>query len=135
MNQRIKIGIGSAIGITILILLYMFVGPEYTIWSEARAGEANLAHARYSRMVKVVESQATVESSSNLAHAEVVAARGVDSAIRIIGSGLNENANYIRYLYVKELKETQNQVIYLPTEAGLPILEANRLSKPAPSTP
>lgn len=34
---------------------------------------------------------------------------------------------YLRYLWVQELSDNRNSVIYVPTETGLPILEASRL--------
>lgn len=130
MTKEAKVGLSIVVGIITIILLYMFAGPEYTIWSEGMAGRAKLSHANFSKEVQVAEAKAKEESAAYLAHAEVIAARGLDSAVRIVGGGLNSNPDYLRYLFIKELKETQNQVIYLPTEAGLPILEANRFKPP-----
>jgi hypothetical protein len=130
MKSETKIGLGISVGIVILIVAYMIGMPYYSVWEEGMSGRAKLAHANFSKEVQVAESRAKEESAAYLAHAEVIAARGLDSAVRIVGGGLNENPNYLRYLFIKELKETQNQVIYLPTEAGLPILEANRFKSP-----
>jgi hypothetical protein len=33
---------------------------------------------------------------------------------------------YLHYLWIHNLAETRNEVIYIPTEANLPILEAGR---------
>ncbi|MGB3393800.1 MAG: hypothetical protein WA956_12380 [Stenotrophomonas sp.] len=52
-------------------------------------------------------------------------------ANRIIGDSLKGNEGYLRYLYIDALKTTPNQTIYIPTEAGLPILEAQRKALPA----
>jgi hypothetical protein len=53
-------------------------------------------------------------------------AEGVAKANKIIGDSLKENEAYLRYLWISEMKETKDQIIYIPTEANLPILEAGR---------
>lgn len=132
--------ITTAGGITITALIIILIAgfivfglwgcPRYNVYTQRKEGEAQLAKAQANRQVQVAEGLAKKEASVYLAEAEVIRARGVDSAIRIIGKGLETNEAYLRYLYIQELKETRNQIIYLPTEAGLPILEANRLQKP-----
>lgn len=64
-----------------------------------------------------------------LAQAEVERAKGVAKANKIIGDSLKDNEAYLRYLFVNNLADTKDQVIYIPTEAGLPILEATRMEK------
>jgi hypothetical protein len=80
----------------------------------------------------VQEAQAKMDAAKLLAQAEVERAKGVAKANQIIGDSLHNNEDYLRYLFVNNLEHTQNQVIYVPTEANLPILEANRrISQPA----
>lgn len=64
-----------------------------------------------------------------LAQAEVECAKDVAQANKIIGDSLKDNEAYLRYLFVNNLADTKGQVIYIPTEAGLPILEAIRMDK------
>ena len=116
----------AVIGLFLAIVLVLWGCPQYKVYSARKEGEALLAHAQASKEVAVAEAKAKMESAAYLAQSEIVRARGVDSAVNIIGGALNNNQSYLRYLYIQELKETQNQIIYLPTEAGLPILEANR---------
>lgn len=99
---------------------------KYNIWSSANAGKAELMQADYNRQITVREAQAKFEAAKSLAAAEVERARGVASANKIIGDSLKGNESYLRYLWIDGLKETQGQVIYVPTEANLPILEASR---------
>ena len=68
------------------------------------------------------------ESAKMLGEAEVERARGVAEANKIIGESLHNNEAYLRYLWINGLKDNGHapQVIYVPTEAGLPILEAGR---------
>ena len=69
-----------------------------------------------------------MESASLLAEAEVERAKGVAKANKIIGNSLKGNEDYLRYLWVNNLQNEHNQVIYIPTEANMPILEASRLN-------
>ena len=101
--------------------------PQYRVYHQQMEGEAELAKANFSKQVAVQEAHAKMESAKLLADAEVLRAEGVAKANKIIGESLNNNEAYLRYLFVNNLENTQNQVIYVPTEANLPILEARRL--------
>lgn len=109
-----------------LVLLGMWGLPKYGVYKQGLAGEAELANADYSRQVAVREAQAKKDSAVLLAQAEVERARGVAQANKIIGDSLKDNEAYLRYLFVNNLADTKDQVIYIPTEANLPILEATR---------
>lgn len=89
-------------------------------------GEAELAKQPIQKQVAVQEAQAKLDSSKLLAQAEVERAKGVAQANQIIGDSLKDNEAYLRYLFVNNLENTHDQVIYVPTEANLPILEAGR---------
>lgn len=58
------------------------------------------------------------------AEIEVARARGVAQANEIIAGSISEQ--YIQYLWVQGLNDGNSEVIYVPTEANLPILEATR---------
>lgn len=47
-------------------------------------------------------------------------------ANRIIGDSLKNNEAYLRYLWIRNLEDGPNQIIYVPTEANLPLLESSR---------
>lgn len=105
----------------------MAIGPTYNVYEQKMAGQAILAHAQSSREVAVAEARAKMESAELLAQAEVTRAKGVAAANKIIGDSLKGNESYLRYLWITNLEEGSNrEVIYIPTEAGLPILEAGR---------
>ena len=107
----------------------MAFGPRYTVYQQRMEGEAELAKAQYSKQVLVQEAEAKKQSAQSYAEAEVIRAAGVARANKIIGDSLKDNESYLRYLWINKLgdAEGKGQVIYVPTEAGLPILEANRL--------
>jgi len=104
----------------------MYGMPKYNVYEQALHGEAELAKANYSKQVAVQEAHAKMESAKLLADAEVIRAEGVAKANKIIGDSLNNNEAYLRYLYINNLEHTQNQIIYVPTEANLPILERRK---------
>jgi len=114
------IGIGLVVGAVMLF-------ARLNLLTSAWHGEAQLKEADWNRQISVREAQAKYDSSKLLAEAEVERAKGVAQANKIIGDSLKENEAYLRYLWIDSLQHTQDKIIYVPTEAGLPILEANRL--------
>lgn len=73
---------------------------------------------------------AVFAAASKLADAEIARARGVAEANKIIGDSLKGNDAYLKYLWITDVAGTNNKpaVIYVPTEANMPILEAGRRS-------
>lgn len=123
----------KAIVITTLTIILLVVAlalllPQYRVYSQELAGKAQLREADWNRQIQIREAEAAKQSAKLLAEAEVERARGVAEANRIIGTSLENNEAYLRYLFIQNLEESQSDVIYIPTEAGLPILEAGRLS-------
>lgn len=102
------------------------LGAKYSIWSESQRGQAELSKAEYTKKIAVRVAEAKMESSKMLAQAEIERAKGVAEANRIIGESLKNNEVYLRYLWVDGLQHTKNQIVYIPTEASLPILEAGK---------
>jgi regulator of protease activity HflC (stomatin/prohibitin superfamily) len=119
----------------ILFLLIVVVGGglgscaaynSMRVWNAQSAGEAELAQARQNRQIATLEAEAKLESAKLLAQAEVERAKGVAEANRIVANGLGGPEGYLRYLYIENLSQSQGKIIYVPTEAGLPILEAGK---------
>lgn len=122
----------TSIVVVILLLIGMLVGvialySKSNIWLSSNHGKAELAQADWNRQIAVKEANAKEQSAKLLAQAEIIRARGVAQANKIIGQSLNKNESYLRYLWIENLRNEKNQVIYVPTEANLPILEANRM--------
>lgn len=130
-DERSEPKIGVIVSHFVVFILFIIISlsagcPMYNVYQQRLSGEAELAKANFSKQVAVQEAQAKMDSSKLLAQAEVERAKGVAQANKIIGDSLKNNEEYLRYLFVNNLEHTQNQVIYIPTEANLPILEANR---------
>ena len=124
------VGLGLFVFFILLSGIGMYGCPRYDVYQKRMEGQAILAHAQSSREVAVAEAKAKMESAELLAQAEVSRAKGVAAANKIIGDSLKGNDNYLRYLWVQNLENMKGgQVIYIPTEAGLPLLEATRLPK------
>lgn len=130
MNEEDRIVRNTVIVTVIAVLVLVGVGlyfePRYNIYRQRAAGQAMLAHAQASKEVAVAEAKAKMESADLLAQAEVRRAEGVAKANQIIGESLKNNDAYLRYLWITEVagKDIDKTVVYIPTEANLPILEA-----------
>lgn len=126
MNDETKNiwNIGIKIGLILLVIfcLYLWGYPHYRVYSAQKDGEAILAHAQSSREVAVAEAKAKMESSSLLSQADTIRAHGVARSNKIIGLSLKENKEYLQWLWIDHLEKAN--VIYVPTEANLPLLEA-----------
>ncbi len=112
-----------------LIVAGMWGCPQYRVWEQGLVGEAELRRAEQNRRVRVLEAQANLDSAKLLNQAEVERAKGVAEANKIISDGLGGPEGYLRYLWIQGLNDGKGsppQIIYVPTEAGIPILEAGR---------
>lgn len=117
----------SMVAVFILLAAAVIFGyPQYKVWQQRLAGQAELARAEQNRKIAIQEAEAKKESARALAEAEVIRAEGVAKANNIIGASLRGNESYLRYLWIQTLNDNPQNVIYVPTEAGLPILEAGK---------
>ena len=128
--------LSSGIGFLALVIcgitcLCLWGCPQYHVWQQGMSGQAKLKEAESSRQVLIQEAKAKHEAAKELAAAEVERAKGVAEANKIIGEGLKGNHEYLIYLWIHAISDRgDKEVIYVPTEAGLPILEAGRFTKP-----
>ena len=124
-------GLGWALTVVVgIVCLSLWGCPHYKVYQQGLSGEAKLREAESSRQILVQESQAKRDSAKLLAEAEIERAKGAAEANRIIGEGLKGNHEYLMYLWIQSLGDKDNHVIYVPTEANLPILEAARFANP-----
>lgn len=133
MNLDVKRIIFSVISIILLLIAALFLAfglfafyAKYNVWASSLHGEAELRRAEWNRKIIIREAEARKDSAKMLAEAEIERAKGVAQANKIIGDSLKGNDDYLRYLWIDSLQHTQDKIIYIPTEAGLPILEAQR---------
>jgi hypothetical protein len=127
-----------AVAVAVLVgLLFgvMAVYAEFRGSYQEKRGQAALREAEWDRQIAIEEARAaneaaTLQAEARIkqetanAEAEIIRARGVAESNKIIGEGLKGNDEYLRYLWIQSAKG--QQVIYIPTEAGLPVLEAGK---------
>jgi len=125
-------------GFTIMVLAvialvgaaFMIGMPTYNVYAKRMQGKAAYEEAVQNRRIRVLEAEALLEAAEKTAQAEVMRAKGTNEANRIMAESLGGPDNYLRWAYINMLQETagsgDRQIIYLPTEAGMPILEAGR---------
>lgn len=105
----------------------MFGLPKYRVWSQEMEGKAEFAKAEQNRRIKIEEAKANLEAEKLNAQAEIERAKGAAEAIKIENGSITPT--YIQYLWVRQQNaSSENKIIYIPTEAGLPILEAGRIA-------
>ena len=95
----------------------LFGYPTYRVWEQGKQGEAALAKATQDRQIKVQEAEAEMEAASKQAEAN-----------KILGQSVREYPEAMEQKWVEAIEKTQNQVIYLPTEASVPVTESSRMA-------
>jgi hypothetical protein len=113
-----------------LTAMLMYGCPKYNVWTakikvkeQKLVGEQELERARQNRLIIIETAQANVVKDSLEAIGEVHRAYGVAEAMAIEDGKLTDR--YIKYLFVRNINNMkEGERIYIPTEAGLPILEA-----------
>lgn len=120
--------------IVVIIVVLSVVMLKYRIYKQDMQGQANLRQQEWEKKILIedanaknesatLQAQALIKQETAKAEAEIIRAKGVAEANTIIAGSLKGNESYLRYLWIDKLSDNQN-VIYVPTEAGLPILEA-----------
>ncbi len=102
-RQRRNSTIAGVILFVLIVLGLLIGGPLYRVWSQEQRGRADLAEARFNRQVIVEEAQSN------------------EALIALLGG---DTERLIRFQLIDALEHSNT--IYVPTEEGLPILEANR---------
>ena len=125
-KQIIKLSIFASVVFLFISVGIIWAWQYFKVFKAEYSGKAVLAEAEYSRQVAVKEAQAHLDSAKLLADAEVERAKGVKQANEIIAGSLKGHEEYLRYLCIQNVSVGDHQVIYVPTEAGLPVLEAGK---------
>lgn len=127
--KRIAIGLFAVLALSAVWLIA--IAPVWGVWQRELNGKAQLAEATYNRQIAVQEAEAKKEAAKSLAEAEIIRASGVAKANEIIGQSLENNEAYLRYLWIDSVGSKEHQIIYVPTETNMPLLEATRLQQEA----
>lgn len=130
MNAYVSFYTACGLAVLGFVSLLLWGCPHYAVYTNEMNGKAELARAESNRRITVLEAGAKQDAAKALAQADIERARGQAEANKIIANGLGGPEGYLRFLWIEAMNHSQGkEVIYIPTEAGLPILEAGRLKK------
>lgn len=122
MTQRgnIVVPLVLSMAIFLVFLSLFYVWPQYRVWQRGLAGEANLAQAEQDRKILIAQAQAERDSAELRAE-----------AIGIMGAAARDFPEYRHQEFIGAFGEAlQNgaiqKIIFVPTEAQIPIVEAGR---------
>jgi regulator of protease activity HflC (stomatin/prohibitin superfamily) len=124
-----------AAAILAIILAWVLLGyPHWRVWAAHQRGQADLAQAKNEQQIQIATAQSRLSAAELNKQAAIIEAQAVAAQVKEIGTELSHHDLYLRWQWIKMMEDTikegtESQVIYVPTEANLPILEANRLRK------
>ena len=119
-----KVTGGFVVGIFLISAAWGIISPRLNLYRANTEKQAVIAEQKAKSEAAEYAARSQVTQAQAKADAEVIRARGLAESQDIIASTLTEE--YLRYLYIDALAGGNGQIIYVPTEAGLPILEAGR---------
>ncbi len=73
---------------------------------------------------EALQKEFELQKAKKDAEIAIAKAEGVAQSNKIIAESVSEK--YLRYRWVESLQSSEKQIVYVPTEANLPILEAHR---------
>ena len=117
--QPYKLLISVIVSVLIIASLFM-IFPIYNVWKQGLVGEAELAKAEQIKKIMIETAKAEVEASKLRAE-----------AIEIVGKAAKEYPEYRLQEFIGAFAEALqegkiNQIIYVPTEGNIPVLEAGK---------
>jgi len=127
-NQRgdaavVVVVMGVILGIMLIVGFCMIVVPQWSVWSSKLEGEAMLNKANQTKQILVTQAQAELDSAKLRAQ-----------AIEIVGKMAQQYPEYREQEFIGSFAEalhngSVSQIIYVPTEANIPIIEARSHEK------
>lgn len=119
------------LGLIAMALLWSpIVGP----WSQERRGMADLREAQQNRQILIEQAEAQRQVAILKATGEKEAAQLQADAIEIVGQAAKDFPEYRNQEFIGAFADALkagsiDQIIYVPTEANIPILEAGRVAQ------
>jgi hypothetical protein len=107
--------------LTVLVLGLLFFGlPMWNVWRAGLSGESDLRRAEQTRKIQIEQARGEEEAAIHRAN-----------AIAIVGKAAKEFPEYRQQEFIGAFAEAMHsgrisQIIYVPTEANIPITEAGK---------
>lgn len=111
-----------------LMLWGIVFEPRWNVWNSRKKGEAQYQHSLNEQKIQIAEAQSRLAAAEINKQAAVIEAEAVSAQVQSIGAQLTQHNLYLQWQWIKMMEDRGGDTIYVPTEAGLPILEANRRS-------
>ncbi|MDQ5955600.1 MAG: hypothetical protein QG621_603 [Patescibacteria group bacterium] len=113
--------------VIVLIAWALFGMPIWRVWAQRKQGEADLQQAHKEQQIQVSKAQGRLDAATINKQAAIIEAEAVAAQIEKIGQTLTKHDLYLRWQWIKMMEERpDSSVIYVPTEANLPIMEAGK---------
>ncbi|MBQ2838440.1 MAG: hypothetical protein IJE73_02200 [Muribaculaceae bacterium] len=130
MKNGTFIQILVSVGVVVAIIVGLMFGiPKYNVWQQEMEGKAEMARAEQNRMILVEEAKAKLEAEKLNAQAEIERAKGMAEAMEIENGKLT--STYNQYLFIRTLEKISDkgslpQIIYMPTEGMVPVMDMTK---------
>lgn len=108
------------VSVVMAVGLMMWILPTWNVWRQGLSGEAALKKAQQTRQIIVEQAKAEKEAAQMRAEATA-----------IVGKAAQEYPEYRQQEFIGAFAQalesgTISQIIYVPTEANIPIMEAGK---------
>lgn len=119
------------------VVIALFIGwfvwglQTWRVWAKEMQGRADLMQAHQEQQIQVARAQGRLDAANINKQAAIVEAEAVSAQIEKIGKQLTQHDLYLKWQWIKMMDDgdCDREIIYVPTEANLPVLEAMRLSR------
>ena len=122
-SEKIMACIVCVIVLAVIVVSLMFGVPVYCVWKSGLSGEAKLRSAEQTKRILVQQAEAEKDAAQYRA-----------DAIKIMGQAAKDYPEYRQQEFMaafgEALKEGNiQQIVYVPTEAMIPVTEASSLKR------
>lgn len=117
-------------GLALALLLWVLFGyPHWRVWAAHQRGQADLAQAKNEQQIQIATAQSRLAAAELNKQAAIIEAQAVAAQVKEIGTELSHHDLYLRWQWIKMMDDSnsEREIIYVPTEANLPVLESMRL--------
>lgn len=120
MNGETRVVIWAVVLVLSVIAICMFGWPYYRVWHQHMEGAASLSRAEQEKQIQIEQAKAELESAKIRAE-----------AISLVGEAAQKYPEYRQQEFIGAFADAMkegniDQIIYVPTETNIPIVEARR---------